>query len=193
MEKKNPRLPILLLPFSEPENMCTSVLESLVVFGKDLPSCAGLKVQTGRLVLQVKTVDENMNNTLVRDSALELEMLELFEDITLEDVVANKACVGKVIGCKDMSTSVVKKILTGVWRRLGPWRMKKCEEGVLGFFFEHEEDCSFVLLKRPWLVNGVLLNIKTLASRRGGSSGRVRCGSVLGSDTWATYTVSHQR
>uniref|UniRef100_A0A803Q611 Zinc knuckle CX2CX4HX4C domain-containing protein n=1 Tax=Cannabis sativa TaxID=3483 RepID=A0A803Q611_CANSA len=40
----------------------------------------------------VKSVDENMNNTLVRDSALELEMLELFEDITLEDVVANKSC-----------------------------------------------------------------------------------------------------
>ncbi|KAF4358084.1 hypothetical protein G4B88_021833 [Cannabis sativa] len=119
--------------------------------------CIMEKVPTN---VSVKTVDENMNNTLVRDSALELEMLELFEDITLEDVVANKACVGKVIGCKDMSTSVVKKILTGVWRRLGPWRMKKCEEGVLGFFFEHEEDCSFVLLKRPWLVNGVLLNIK---------------------------------
>uniref|UniRef100_A0A803PAD0 Reverse transcriptase domain-containing protein n=1 Tax=Cannabis sativa TaxID=3483 RepID=A0A803PAD0_CANSA len=110
--------------------------------------------------IQVETVDEEMNNTLVRDSAIELELLELFEDITLEEVVVNKACVGKVVGCKDMPASVVKKILTGVWRRLGPWRMKKCEEGVLGFFFQNEEDCSFILQKRPWLVNGVLLNIK---------------------------------
>ncbi|KAF4385184.1 hypothetical protein F8388_014317 [Cannabis sativa] len=89
-----------------------------------------------------------------------MEIRELFEDITLEDVVTNKACVEKVIGCKDMPASVVKTILSGVWRRLGPWRMKKCKNGVLGFFFEHEDDCSYVLQKRPWLVNGVLLNIK---------------------------------
>ncbi|KAF4350095.1 hypothetical protein F8388_005957 [Cannabis sativa] len=110
--------------------------------------------------IQVESVDEEMNTTLVRDGAIEMELLELFEDITLEEVVVNKACVGKIVGCKDMPTSVVKKILTGVWRRLGPWKMKKCEEGVLGFFFHNEEDCAFVLQKRPWLVNGVLLNIK---------------------------------
>ncbi|KAF4391237.1 hypothetical protein G4B88_016547 [Cannabis sativa] len=110
--------------------------------------------------IQVESVDEEMNNTLVRDGAIEMELLELFEDITLEEVVVNKACVGKIVGCKDMPASVVKKILTGVWRRLGPWKMKKCEEGVLGFFFHNEEDCAFVLQKRPWLVNGVLLNIK---------------------------------
>ncbi|KAF4402846.1 hypothetical protein G4B88_010298 [Cannabis sativa] len=110
--------------------------------------------------IQVESVDEEMNTTLVRDGAIEMELLELFEDITLEEVVVNKACVGKIVGCKDMPASVVKKILTGVWRRLGPWKMKKCEEGVLGFFFHNEEDCAFVLQKRPWLVNGVLLNIK---------------------------------
>ncbi|KAF4360815.1 hypothetical protein F8388_015138 [Cannabis sativa] len=111
-------------------------------------------------VIHVESVDETMNNVLTRDSAMEMELLELFEDITLEEVVANGACVGKVIGCKDMPASVVKKILTGVWRRLGLWRMKKCDEGVLGFFFENEDDCAFVLDKRPWLVNGVLLNLK---------------------------------
>uniref|UniRef100_A0A803Q042 DUF4283 domain-containing protein n=1 Tax=Cannabis sativa TaxID=3483 RepID=A0A803Q042_CANSA len=110
--------------------------------------------------IHVESDDENMNKILERDNALELEILELFEDISLEDVVANKACVGKVISWKDMPTSVVKKILTGVLRRLGPWRIKKCEDGILGFFFEHEEDCSFVLQKRPWLVNGILLNLK---------------------------------
>uniref|UniRef100_A0A803PRU7 DUF4283 domain-containing protein n=1 Tax=Cannabis sativa TaxID=3483 RepID=A0A803PRU7_CANSA len=90
------------------------------------------------------------------------ELLELFEDITLEEVVSNKACVGKVIGWKDMPASVVKKILTGVWQRLEPWRMKKCDEGVLEFFFEDEDDCSYVLENRPWLVNGVVLNLKPL-------------------------------
>ncbi|KAF4349831.1 hypothetical protein G4B88_026709 [Cannabis sativa] len=110
--------------------------------------------------VEVEVIDERMNQVLQRDSALEMEMLELFEDITLEDVVINKACVGKVVGCKDMPTSIVKKILLGVWRRLGPWRMKKCEDGVMGFFFEEEDDCAFVLEKRPWLVNGVLLNLK---------------------------------
>uniref|UniRef100_A0A803PBK2 Reverse transcriptase domain-containing protein n=1 Tax=Cannabis sativa TaxID=3483 RepID=A0A803PBK2_CANSA len=59
-----------------------------------------------------------------------------------------------------MPASVLKKILAGVWRRLGPWRMKKCEDGIMGFFFEEEEDYAFVMDKRPWLVNGVLLNLK---------------------------------
>ncbi|KAF4366426.1 hypothetical protein F8388_001132 [Cannabis sativa] len=61
---------------------------------------------------------------------MEMEMLELFEGITLEDVVATKACVGK------------------------------CGERVMGFFFDLEEDCTFVMEKRPWLVNGVLLNLR---------------------------------
>ncbi|KAF4387214.1 hypothetical protein F8388_008848 [Cannabis sativa] len=108
----------------------------------------------------VDTVDIEKGKLLERDSAMEMEMLELFEDITLEDVVLNKACVGKVMGCKDMPASVVKKILMGVWRNIGSWRMKKCGEGVLGFFFETEEDCSFIMDKRPWLVNGMLLNLK---------------------------------
>ncbi|KAM6593798.1 hypothetical protein CsatA_001501 [Cannabis sativa] len=110
--------------------------------------------------IEVEVIDEGMNQVLQRDSALEIEMLELFEDITLKDVVVNKACVGKVVGCKDMTASVVKKILLGVWRRLGPWRMKKCEDGVMEFFFDEEDDYAFVLEKRPWIVNGVLLNLK---------------------------------
>ncbi|KAF4359614.1 hypothetical protein F8388_003617 [Cannabis sativa] len=110
--------------------------------------------------IQVEFVDTEKNELLSRDSGLEMELLELFEDITLEDVVASKACVGKVVGCKDMPASVVKKILAGVWRRLGYWRMKKCDDGVLGFFFEEEEDYHFVMEKRPWIINGVLLNLK---------------------------------
>uniref|UniRef100_A0A803PJF5 Reverse transcriptase n=1 Tax=Cannabis sativa TaxID=3483 RepID=A0A803PJF5_CANSA len=90
----------------------------------------GKDVVDSTKVIHVESVDETMNNVLTRDSAMEMELLELFEDITLEEVVANRACVGKVIGC------------------------------VLGFFFENEDDCAFVLDKRPWLVNGVLLNLK---------------------------------
>ncbi|KAF4404175.1 hypothetical protein G4B88_014631 [Cannabis sativa] len=110
--------------------------------------------------IQVVSVDLEKEEIMKRDSNLEMEMLELFEDITLEDVVASKACVGKVVGCKNMPASVVKKILGGVWRRLGFWRMKKCEEGVLGFFFDEEDDYLFVMERRPWIINGVLLNLK---------------------------------
>uniref|UniRef100_A0A803NN45 Reverse transcriptase n=1 Tax=Cannabis sativa TaxID=3483 RepID=A0A803NN45_CANSA len=128
-----------------------------------------------------------MNNTLVRDGAIEMELLELFEDITLEEVVVNKACVGKIVGCKDMPASVVKKILTGVWRRLGPWKMKKCEEGVLGFFFHNEEDCAFVLQKRPWLVNG----IGELAETDGSSKAEVvRRGYLrMWVDVWVAHPI----
>uniref|UniRef100_A0A803PB82 Reverse transcriptase domain-containing protein n=1 Tax=Cannabis sativa TaxID=3483 RepID=A0A803PB82_CANSA len=118
------------------------------------------KEPTGIVNVPVDVIDTENEKLLQRDSAMEMEMLELFEDITLEDVVLNKACVGKVMGCKDMPASVVKKILMGIWRNVGSWRMKKCGEGVLGFFFETEEDCKFIMDKRPWLVNGMLLNLK---------------------------------
>ncbi|KAF4395877.1 hypothetical protein G4B88_028047 [Cannabis sativa] len=88
------------------------------------------------VTVTVDTRDDSVAKTMERDSEMEIEMMELLEDLTLEDIVANKACVGKIMG------------------------MKKFEEGVLGFFFESEADCSFVLNKRPWLVNGVLLNLK---------------------------------
>ncbi|KAF4375589.1 hypothetical protein G4B88_022236 [Cannabis sativa] len=112
------------------------------------------------VTVTVDTRDDSVEKMMERDSEMEIEMMELFEDLTLEDIVANKACVGKIMGCKNMAASVVKKILLGIWNLEDGWRMKKFEEGVLGFFFESEADCSFVLNKRPWLVNGVLLNIK---------------------------------
>uniref|UniRef100_A0A803PMJ8 Reverse transcriptase domain-containing protein n=1 Tax=Cannabis sativa TaxID=3483 RepID=A0A803PMJ8_CANSA len=33
-------------------------------------------------------------------------------------------------------------------------------DGIWGFFFDNEEDKSFILKQRPWLVNGLLLNIR---------------------------------
>ncbi|KAF4351120.1 hypothetical protein G4B88_025510 [Cannabis sativa] len=132
--------------------------------------------------IQVDFIDTEKEEVMKRDSALEMEMLELFEDITLEDVVASKACVGKVVGCKDMPASVVKKILGGVWRRLGFWRMKKCEEGVLGFFFDDEDDFHFVMEKRPWIINGVLLNLKPWPVE-----GEVRVGEFEVAQFWVQF------
>ncbi|KAF4371778.1 hypothetical protein F8388_023091 [Cannabis sativa] len=132
--------------------------------------------------IQVDFIDTEKEEMMKRDSALEMEMLELFEDITLEDVVASKACVGKAVGCKDMPASVVKKILGGVWRRLGFWRMKKCEEGVLGFFFDDEDDFHFVMEKRPWIINGVLLNLKPWSVE-----GEVRVGEFEVAQFWVQF------
>ncbi|KAF4400713.1 hypothetical protein G4B88_001268 [Cannabis sativa] len=112
------------------------------------------------VTIEVDTMDSMIAKTLERDSEMEIEMMDLFEDLSLEDIVANKACVGKVMGCKNMAASVVKKILMGIWNLEDVWRIKKFEDGVLGFFFESEADCTFVMNKRPWLVNGVLLNLK---------------------------------
>uniref|UniRef100_A0A803PR24 CCHC-type domain-containing protein n=1 Tax=Cannabis sativa TaxID=3483 RepID=A0A803PR24_CANSA len=119
-----------------------------------------VKEMGNTVTVEVDRVDEEVSRTMERDSNMEIEMMELFEDLTLEDIVVNKACVGKVMGCKNMAASVVKKILLGIWKLEATWRMKKFEDGVLGFFFESEADCAFVMNKRPWLVNGVLLNLK---------------------------------
>uniref|UniRef100_A0A803NGW9 CCHC-type domain-containing protein n=1 Tax=Cannabis sativa TaxID=3483 RepID=A0A803NGW9_CANSA len=113
------------------------------------------------VTVAVDVRDDSIAKTLERDSAMEIEMMELFEDLSLEDIMVNKACVGKVMGCKNMAASVVRKILLGIWNLEETWRMKKFEDGVQGFFFESEADCAFVLNKRPWLVNGVLLNLKS--------------------------------
>ncbi|KAF4384084.1 hypothetical protein G4B88_030980 [Cannabis sativa] len=113
------------------------------------------------VTVAVDVRDDSITKTLERDSAMEIEMMELFEDLSLEDIVVNKACVGRVMGCKNMAASVVRQILLGIWNLEETWRMKKFEDGVLGFFFESEADCAFVLNKRPWSVNGVLLNLKS--------------------------------
>ncbi|KAF4377333.1 hypothetical protein G4B88_005811 [Cannabis sativa] len=119
-----------------------------------------VKEMGNTVTVEVDRVDEEGSRTMERDSNMEIEMMELFEDLTLEDIAVNKACVGKVMGCKNMAASVVKKILLGIWKLEATWRMKKFEDGILGFFFESEADCAFVMNKRPWLVNGVLLNLK---------------------------------
>ncbi|KAF4348766.1 hypothetical protein F8388_021949 [Cannabis sativa] len=82
------------------------------------------------VTIEVDTRDSMIAKTLEMDSEMEIKMMDLFEDLSLEDIVANKACVGKMMGCKNMVASV------------------------------SEADCTFVMNKRPWLVNGVLLNLK---------------------------------
>ncbi|KAF4369242.1 hypothetical protein F8388_022898 [Cannabis sativa] len=116
--------------------------------------------ECAEVTVGVDSIDAGAAKLLERDSDLEIEMMELFEDLSLEDIVINKACVGKVMGCKTMPASVVRKILLSVWNLEKNWKMKKFKEGVLGFFFDSEEDCSKVMNRRPWLVNGVLLNLR---------------------------------
>ncbi|KAF4377019.1 hypothetical protein G4B88_027658 [Cannabis sativa] len=112
------------------------------------------------VTLGVDSVNPRATKLLERDRELKIEMMELFEDLSLEDIVVNKACVGKVMGCKTMPASVVRKILLGIWNLEQNWRMKKFEEGVLSFFSESEEDCTRVMNRRLWLGNDVLLNLK---------------------------------
>ncbi|KAF4376188.1 hypothetical protein F8388_018857 [Cannabis sativa] len=116
--------------------------------------------ECAEVTVGVDSIDAEAAKLLERDSNLEIEMMELFEDLSLEDIVINKACVGKVMGCKTMPASVVRKILLGVWNLEKNWKMKKFEEGVLGFFFDSEEDCTKVMNRCPWLVNGILLNLR---------------------------------
>ncbi|KAF4346364.1 hypothetical protein G4B88_003395 [Cannabis sativa] len=118
------------------------------------------EVGTEEATIQVVSTDGDAGKLLEHDSNMEVEMMELFKDLSLEDIVSNKACVGKVVGCKNMAASIVKKILQGIWDLEKGWKMKKFEEGVLGFFFDSKDDCTMVMNRRPWLVNGVLLNLK---------------------------------
>ncbi|KAF4361684.1 hypothetical protein G4B88_008188 [Cannabis sativa] len=111
--------------------------------------------EVSEVVLQVDSVDNEANRVLSRDSEMELEMLELFKDITLEDVVSKKSC---------------------------GWRMKKCPDGVMGFFFDSEHDCSFVMEKRLWLVNGVLLNLKPWPTE-----GEIRIGEFEVARFWVQF------
>ncbi|KAM6577564.1 hypothetical protein CsatB_029401 [Cannabis sativa] len=114
------------------------------------------EVGTEEATIQVVSTDGDAGRLLERDSNMEVEMMKLFEDLSLEDIVSNKACVGKVVGCKNMDASVVKKIFLGIWNLEKGWKMKKFEEGVLGFFFDSEDDYTMVMNRRPWLVNGEL-------------------------------------
>uniref|UniRef100_A0A803QNY7 Reverse transcriptase n=1 Tax=Cannabis sativa TaxID=3483 RepID=A0A803QNY7_CANSA len=60
----------------------------------------------------------------------------------------------------EMARGRVKEILSKIWKLEGSWRMKTMKQGIWGIFFENEADKKEVLKKRPWLVNGALLNIR---------------------------------
>uniref|UniRef100_A0A803Q247 Reverse transcriptase n=1 Tax=Cannabis sativa TaxID=3483 RepID=A0A803Q247_CANSA len=121
----------------------------------------GLKVQT-KGHEDVVAVDEtkkesaataNVENPLAKN--IDQINLQAYENEMVVDAlrgkshgVQNYACVG---GSEDSKW---------IWKTQLGCRMKKCEEGVLGFFFESEEDCEMIMNRRPWLVNGVLLNLK---------------------------------
>ncbi|KAF4350491.1 hypothetical protein F8388_014952 [Cannabis sativa] len=73
---------------------------------------------------------------LLEDSDRDLEV-EMDEREEMEDVV----------GRRGLSKGRVKEVLEGIRKLKGEWRK------------EYREDKKFVLKKRPWLVNGTLLNI----------------------------------
>ncbi|KAM6553091.1 hypothetical protein CsatB_013853 [Cannabis sativa] len=49
------------------------------------------------------SINHDVGKVLERDSNIEMEMMELFEDLSLEDIVVNR--VGKFIGCKNMAVN----------------------------------------------------------------------------------------
>uniref|UniRef100_A0A803PBX2 CCHC-type domain-containing protein n=1 Tax=Cannabis sativa TaxID=3483 RepID=A0A803PBX2_CANSA len=84
------------------------------------------EVLDSEVIVEVVSMDKQAGELLQRDSEMEIEMLELFEDLTLEDIVVKKACVGKVMGCKTMPASVVRKILSGIWKTQRGWGFLRC-------------------------------------------------------------------
>uniref|UniRef100_A0A803Q5K5 DUF4283 domain-containing protein n=1 Tax=Cannabis sativa TaxID=3483 RepID=A0A803Q5K5_CANSA len=56
----------------------------------------------------------------------------------------------------------LKEILGNIWKQgiKGQWRFKTLKPGMLGIFFDLEEDCIEILHRRPWIINGKLLIIR---------------------------------
>ncbi|KAF4363072.1 hypothetical protein F8388_013436 [Cannabis sativa] len=85
--------------------------------------------------------------------------LELEPDVELSAEVTKKGVLAKTFGRRSVARGRVKEILSKIWKLTGNWRMKTLKPGLLGIFFDDENDKIEVLKKRPWLVNGALLNI----------------------------------
>uniref|UniRef100_A0A803QER0 CCHC-type domain-containing protein n=1 Tax=Cannabis sativa TaxID=3483 RepID=A0A803QER0_CANSA len=96
----------------------------------------------------------------MRQQFLDSMTLELEADLELNEEVTSKGVLAKLFGRRNLSRGRVKEILAGIWTLKGRWRMKTMQTGVWGIFFDEEEDKQMILTRRPWLVSGVLLNIR---------------------------------
>uniref|UniRef100_A0A803Q0W0 DUF4283 domain-containing protein n=1 Tax=Cannabis sativa TaxID=3483 RepID=A0A803Q0W0_CANSA len=86
--------------------------------------------------------------------------LELEPDVELSAEVTRKGVLAKIFRKRNVARGRVKEILSNIWNVKGKWRMKTLSPGLWEFFFDNEDDKKEILKKRPWLVNGVLLNIR---------------------------------
>uniref|UniRef100_A0A803QN14 DUF4283 domain-containing protein n=1 Tax=Cannabis sativa TaxID=3483 RepID=A0A803QN14_CANSA len=96
----------------------------------------------------------------MRQQFLDSMTLELEADVELSAEVTRKGVLARVFGRRSVARGRVKEILSKIWNLEGHWRMKTLKPGLWGIFFDNEADKKEILKKRPWLVNGALLNIR---------------------------------
>ncbi|KAF4347560.1 hypothetical protein G4B88_009755 [Cannabis sativa] len=86
--------------------------------------------------------------------------LELEADVELSAEVMKKGILARTFGRRDIVRGRVKEILSKIWKLEGTWRMQTMKPWLWDIFFDNEVDKKEILKKRPWLVNGVLVNIR---------------------------------
>ncbi|KAF4395966.1 hypothetical protein F8388_013135 [Cannabis sativa] len=86
--------------------------------------------------------------------------LELEADVELSAEVTKKWILARTFGRRDIVRGRVKEILSKIWKLEGTWRMQTMKPWLWDIFFDNEMDKKEILKKRPWLVNGVLVNIR---------------------------------
>ncbi|KAF4392564.1 hypothetical protein G4B88_015207 [Cannabis sativa] len=86
--------------------------------------------------------------------------LELEADVELSAEVTKKGILARTFGRRDIVRGRVKEILSKIWKLEGTWRMQTMKPWLWDIFFDNEVDKKEILKKRPWLVNGVLVNIR---------------------------------
>uniref|UniRef100_A0A803P3L4 Reverse transcriptase domain-containing protein n=1 Tax=Cannabis sativa TaxID=3483 RepID=A0A803P3L4_CANSA len=96
----------------------------------------------------------------MREQFLDTMSLELEPDFELNAEVVSKGVLATTFGRRTIARGRLKDILSKIWLLSGKWRLKTLKPGLWGFFFDLEADKKEVLRKRPWIVNGLLLNIR---------------------------------
>ncbi|KAF4376902.1 hypothetical protein F8388_022618 [Cannabis sativa] len=94
--------------------------------------------------------DTRMNNTLAEEA----------DDPTTEVGVMDEVRLQFIDSIRPIARGRLRDILSKIWTLTGKWRMKTMKLGLWGIFFDREADKKEVLRKRPWMVNGLMLNIR---------------------------------